>query len=502
MSERTHRHVVADAATAPRPRRAAPEKERAAKKKPTKPRPHGHTELPPQPAEMSGRDYLIMLLHIGAEIEHALMVEYLYAAYSLGGSGVGARGDTVREWQDQFVTVAREEMGHLLTVQNALLLVGGPVSFERDDYPWSSPFCSFDFELEPLTLGSLAKYVYTEMPPPESLEREEDKETVAAVEKLVGSFARAPVGELYERIIELVSDPRVIPDSAFQAGSYAHQMNWDEWGRGYRPDSHKPYAKNPDVPPPHARRATVIVEKCATRTELVSTLREIASQGEAEHLRSNAKSEASHFDRFAHMFRAYQAILAEDPAFVPARRVPKNPVVAPDEAYAPRGAAAITCEESRAWASLFNVRYRMLLTLLTSACSGPRDMPALLTVRRAPLIARIFGEMYNLKAIANVLVRLPLGDPKKPERAGPPFQMPYTLVPPAPEANFWRLQRDLLATSGTMVDDLLDRAGRAGTHLPADGLHYLRALRETDAASAAWIDLVLAELTPGRRTKP
>lgn len=500
MSERTHRHVRGDAEIpaargAERVRKARPSPAR--KKQPA----HGHTELPPQPAEMSGRDYLIMLLHIGAEVEHALMVEYLYAAYSLGGPQVGAHEETVRGWQEALVTVAREEMGHLMTVQNALLLVGGPVSFERDDYPWSHPFCSFDFELEPLTLTSLAKYVYTEMPPPKSLERKEDRETVATVTKLVGEQARAPVGELYARIVDLVSDPAVVPDSAFQASSYAHQANWDEWGRGYRPASHKPYAKDPDAPPAHSPRATVLVERSATRTELTAALREIASQGEAEHLRSNAKDEASHFDRFAHMFRAYEAILAKEPEWEPARRVPKNPVVAPDEAYAPEGATAITNEESRAWASLFNVRYRMLLTLLTSACGGPRDLPELMTVRRAPLIARIFGEMYNLKAIAGILVRLPLGDPKKPERAGPPFQMPYTLVPPTPEANFWRLQRDLLTTSATMVDDLLVRSTRAGSHLPSDGLNYLRALRETDAQSSAWIDLVLVELTPGRRSK-
>lgn len=498
MSERTHRHVLEDPALpAHRTRRAAASPPRA---KASKAKPHGHIELPPRPAEMSGRDYLIMLLHIGAEIEHALMVEYLYAAYSLGGPQVGEHAETVRDWQDQLVTVAREEMGHLLTVQNALLLVGGPVSFERDDYPWSSPFCSFDFELEPLTLTSLAKYVYTEMPPTDSLQRKEDKETVAAVEKLVGAHARAPVGELYGRIIDLVNDRAEVPDSAFQAGSYRYQANWDEWGRGYRPDSHKPYAKDPDVPPPHTRRATVIVEKCATRTELAAALGEIASQGEAEHLRSNAKTEASHFDRFAHMFRGYERILKKEPSWAPARPVPTNPVVARDRAYAPEGATPIMNDEARTWATLFNVRYRMLLTLLTSAAGGPRDAIELMTVRRAQLVARIFGEMYNLKAIAGVLVRLPLGDPKKPERAGPPFQMPYTLVPPTPEPNFWRLQQDLLGTSAKMVDDLLARSGRKDSHLPADGVHYLKALREQDASSSAWIELVLAELTPGRRT--
>lgn len=41
-----------------------------------------------KPAEMTWRDYLVLLVRIGAEIEHALMVEYLYAAYSLGGQQV------------------------------------------------------------------------------------------------------------------------------------------------------------------------------------------------------------------------------------------------------------------------------------------------------------------------------------------------------------------------------------------------------------------------------
>jgi len=34
-------------------------------------------ELRPKPEGMEWRDYLIMLLHIGAEIEHSLMVQYL-----------------------------------------------------------------------------------------------------------------------------------------------------------------------------------------------------------------------------------------------------------------------------------------------------------------------------------------------------------------------------------------------------------------------------------------
>ncbi|MEA2231907.1 MAG: hypothetical protein QOD83_1723 [Solirubrobacteraceae bacterium] len=37
------------------------------------------------PPEFNWRDYTAMLLHVAAEIEHSLMVQYLFAAYSLGG---------------------------------------------------------------------------------------------------------------------------------------------------------------------------------------------------------------------------------------------------------------------------------------------------------------------------------------------------------------------------------------------------------------------------------
>ena len=99
---------------------------------------------------MTWRDYLIMLLHIGSELEHGLMVQYLYAAYSLGGDHLSEEDQAeVQQWQDLILTVAREEMGHLLTVQNLLCVVGGPISFDRENYPWDSPFYPFQFNFEP-----------------------------------------------------------------------------------------------------------------------------------------------------------------------------------------------------------------------------------------------------------------------------------------------------------------------------------------------------------------
>src|ERR1700742_5143365 len=109
--------------------------------------------------ELSWYEHLLVLLQMGASIEHALMVQYLYAAYSL-------RDDVeqARRWREILLLIAREEMGHLLTVQNILALLGGPINIDREDYPFHTPFQAFPFQLERLTRGSLACYCYAEMP--------------------------------------------------------------------------------------------------------------------------------------------------------------------------------------------------------------------------------------------------------------------------------------------------------------------------------------------------
>jgi hypothetical protein len=44
------------------------------------------TEPPSVSPELDGHQYAIFLLQVAARLEHALMVQYLYAAYSLGGT--------------------------------------------------------------------------------------------------------------------------------------------------------------------------------------------------------------------------------------------------------------------------------------------------------------------------------------------------------------------------------------------------------------------------------
>jgi hypothetical protein len=442
---------------------------------------------------MSWRDYLIYLLHIGAEIEHALMVQYLYAAYSLGGTQVPEKHrPMVERWRKSLLIIAREEMGHLLSVQNVLCLIGGPISFEREDYPWDTPYYPFPFQLEPLSLTSLSCYVYAEMPEHLTVPtgrrlakryrefEHADKARIAArVKKVARGGQPHHVGQIYDAIIELVSDTTKIPDSCFNPGTLGRQASWDDWGRGYQPGPRFVDAEGSLLVPANLRVPRVIVAQMVTRTEAIAALKDVAGQGEAPEL-GLPNAEPSHFDRFLEVYQEFERIRG----WSPVRHVPVNPTTG-DPGTASKEQTPIGATASRLWANLFNLRYRMLLTYLTHvyrlAPATPRPEQPIL---RGPVIHRAFGEMYNLKAIAAQLVDLPLDNPRSPRRAGPTFEMPYTLTLPDAGVDCWRLHRDLVVASRELGAELAPQAS-------ADGARYLATLADLDRLALEWIDQIL-----------
>ena len=123
----------------------------------TAPAPIGPMHDPP----LRPHDEAVFLLTAAAEVEHALMMQYLFAAYSI-------RTDTnvpgLAQIQNELLQIAREEMGYLATVENLLHVLGGPLNFRREQSPSASEIYPFRFKLEPLTLNSLSKYVIAESP--------------------------------------------------------------------------------------------------------------------------------------------------------------------------------------------------------------------------------------------------------------------------------------------------------------------------------------------------
>jgi hypothetical protein len=144
---------------------------------------------------------------------------------------------------------------------------------------------------------------------------------------------------------------------------------------------------------------------------------------------------------------------------------------------------------------LFNLRYRMLLKYLAHTFRLARTQHDNTPDLRSMVMHRVFGEMYNLKSIANILVRLPLRFARAREPAadvpcaGPPFEMPYVLQLPDTERDAWALHRDLLASAQRLCQQLLHSRSKNDV-----GREYLQALIGIDDDARKWTETILAGL--------
>src|ERR1051326_2852985 len=89
--------------------------------------------------DIRNRDELIQVLGIASELEHNLMCQYLFAAYSLKrypDEGLTeAQLNQAREWGSLITMVARQEMEHLGLVMNLRSAIGAPPTFSRVNFP-------------------------------------------------------------------------------------------------------------------------------------------------------------------------------------------------------------------------------------------------------------------------------------------------------------------------------------------------------------------------------
>lgn len=396
--------------------------------------------------ELTLLDESIFLLQSAAEIEHALMVQYLYAAFTLEldaskltGSNIPANaGDLTLSWFRHLFQIAREEMAHLLTVQNLLRLLGGPLNFEREDFPFRSDLYPFPFILEPLTKFSLAKYVAAEMP--ERIPADKEQVVADALRRLkLEDVVVNRVGFVYARLEAIVGslDPAV-----FHTDTDDLQGSFDEWG---------------------GDTSNLIILPVRDRPSALDALARIAAQGEGTV--NGGGQGGSHFDRFVKIYEQFPDD-APGPghpvAWRPSRLVPRNPntTLAPDGVLSEeelaqermREPGRITHLTSRLWAHLLNVRYRILLNSLSHALSLTTDF----ATRRGTLVDWCFNEMTSIAQLMNKLSSLPLksGVDTSTAVAGAPFELPYTLTLPDRNVDRWRLYRELLNVTDNLIAKL------------------------------------------------
>src|SRR5687768_8054511 len=98
---------------------------------------------------------IVRLLKEGAEIEQDLMIQYLYAAYSLKPEYSGIVGAPV-PGGTTLMGVVIEEMQHLGDINRLLVELDAAPVLTRLDFPYESDVYPFPFELAPLSSASLA----------------------------------------------------------------------------------------------------------------------------------------------------------------------------------------------------------------------------------------------------------------------------------------------------------------------------------------------------------
>jgi hypothetical protein len=410
-------------------------------------------ELPATPLQKA-----VTLLRVASQIEHALMVQYLYAGYSLAPT------------QREIANVAIEEMSHLMTVQNLLRFIGEAPYLYRQDYNQprneDERLFPFDLRLEPLSHVSLAKYIVAESPA--SVPPGVDPSVLAHIVDLATGPAHEPinrVGTLYaligavfgseQLLLELAAtgDPWYVvvnklaaeaaqfyggrdrlhlPEGAFHATSASDQASDRDWDRSLENSIDE-------------FRVHVI----ANRREALEALRDIGLQGEGP---SPVATETAHFRRFYDLFVRFfgaDGMGTNPPPGV--MSVPAGSRIVLDEGGS--GDNVISHPTTMRWARLADVRYAILLASLERYLRAS-------TSDRAFLRGWCFAEMSALSKLADLLRRMPRGVQSAPHVAALPFNLPEWLATGAQ----WSDLVAAFSESLTIAHDLQDAVGVAPEH--------------------------------------
>jgi Ferritin-like len=327
-----------------------------------------------------------VLLSAAAEVEHALLVEYLYGCWSIDDGATAS----------EVLKIAIQEMCHFITVQNLLLFVGGVPWLARQDQDENPVLAAYPFTLRPFGEPLLQDWLLTEMPPLAMMSDDQKKRMKPIIDRNdVGGGRVHPVGYIYAKLYWLfletdqpTADWPSIGDFHFPPG---HIATFPGTGTAATlqvdPDSELSWNASKD-------RGGIFLRIDSRQTAL-SALAAIASQGEGS---AAATPVASHFAAF---FDLYTSI---DFTQFPPPHAPIDPFVSNQPSPDPtREANRITHPVAASLCLLFDVRYKIMLTSIRAALARDRT-----DSKRAKLATWAFQEMLgNIKGLASTLARLP-----------------------------------------------------------------------------------------------
>jgi CDGSH-type Zn-finger protein/truncated hemoglobin YjbI len=362
-------------------------------------------QAPPEaPFVIEHREALIYILCQAAELEHGIMAQYLFAAFSLKKSTAEGLTETeaeaVERWRKQILHIAAQEMLHLALVQNLLSAIGAAPHLSRPNFPQPASHYPAGVHLALVPFGerALRHFMFLERPEGMALH---DTEGVAAfnrAEPVMQAGDIVPRGQDFATVGHLYR--------SIEAG-LAHLT--DKYGEDWV-----------FVGPPRAQATAqhfhwpelVAVTDGASAQRAID---EILEQGEGPR----GEWRDAHFGQFVSILDEFEQLRMARSGFEPAR-----PVIAVNVRPSERDpdCLLVTDPAARRAMDLFNVCYEILLLAFQRFFAHTDETDTQLTVLADVTVALM---MQVVGPLGEMITAMPAGPEYPGSTVGPSFELFY-----------------------------------------------------------------------------
>jgi Ferritin-like len=392
------------------------------------------------PIMIEDREELIYMLSEAASLEHMIMCQYLFAAFSLKrdiSEGVtAAQLEAIKRWERQVSLVATQEMLHLTLVNNLLSSIGSIPYFGRPNFPQYARYYPPEVQLSLLPFGRDALQHFLFLERPEGMDLQDAPEfEVLAIPKP-----------------SLVIDTGQIVPQTQEFATVGHLYRGIEQGFRYLVDKYGEQQVFIGPPRAQATQQHFAWPELIQVTNLASAIKAIETiieQGEG----ARGDWHEAHYGKFLQIAQEYRQLQEQDPGFEPARPVVAAYVRPPSDTSHFR---LISDPLTAGISELFNASYQVLLQVLIRYFIHGTESDEELTT-----LSNVVVDTMSLliKPLGELLTRLPVGPELPGKMAGPSFEM-YRAGNILPHRyGAWMILHERLLELATYSDRLIKQPG-------------------------------------------
>jgi CDGSH-type Zn-finger protein/truncated hemoglobin YjbI len=399
----------------------------------------GGLAAPEAPFVIEHREALIYMLCEAAELEHGIMCQYLFAAFSMKqGTDEGLTQDElgkVTRWRRWITHVATQEMLHLAMVQNLLSAIGAAPHMSRPNLPHPAGYYPAGVHLALLPFGERALRHFMFLERPEGMDLDD-----------------APGLAAFERAVPHVSEHDIVPTGQdFKTVGHLYRSIEE----GFEHLCAKYGERWLFVGPPRAQATQqhfgwpelVAVTDLASAKQAIEAILE---QGEGPR----GRWQNAHFGQFVEILDEYQQMCATHPGFDPVR-----PVIAANvrPLPPPRQVPLISDQQTARVTDLFNVGYEIMLQIFERFFAHTEETDAQLKVLADATITLMF---QVISPLASLITSLPAGPGYPGRTAAPSFELFYEtdyLIPHREAA--WAMIAERIDTAADLCAEIVTECG-------------------------------------------